>query len=98
MTTTHDQVVDELLSIFDRLSEESSLGAGGFGSERETYVSDASGLSREELAESLRDAERFLLAAAQNRASEDMIDDFATTLALADSLRRVEAALRVLAI
>ncbi len=77
------------------MSDEDSIETGGFGSERDPYTTEALILSREGLIDSLFAAGRFL-SSAQHLASEVMVDDYMTVLALTDAQRRVEKALALL--
>ncbi len=88
---THGQgnLVEDIVRIFDRLSEEDSVAAGGFGSERELAVEDLKDLSREELMSKFRRADS-LLGTLWSLGAE--IDNLPLMVALADARHRLEAA------
>ncbi len=92
MHTTHGQgdLVEDIVRIFDRLSEEDPGGAaGGFGSKRELAVEDLKDLSREELLGDIEQAARFL-SATWTLAAE--LDSPMAMMAITDAKHRVEDA------
>jgi hypothetical protein len=89
---THGQgsLVEDIVRIFDRLSEEDPGGAaGGFGSDRELAMGDLKGLSREELLGDIEQAARFL-SATWTLAAE--LDSLMAMMAITDAKHRVEDA------
>jgi hypothetical protein len=91
-TMEHEQLVEEIMSIFDMLGTEDSIEEGGFGSEREMAEGDLKRLTTKELKSSLEHTERFL--ATMWKLAADVIEDPVAMTVVGDSQRRVEAALR----
>jgi hypothetical protein len=92
MHTPHEQgnLVEDVVRIFDRLSEEDPGGAaGGFGSDRELAIGDLKDLSREELLGDIEQAARFL-SATWTLAAE--LDSSMAMIAITDAKHRVEDA------
>ena len=91
MHTTHGQgdLVEDVVRIFDRLSEEDSVAAGGFGSDRELAMGDLKDLSRQELLGDIEQAARFL-SATSTLAAE--LDSTMAMIAITDAKHRVEDA------
>ena len=91
MHTTHGQgdLVEDVVRIFDRLSEEDSVAAGGFGSERELAVEDIGDLSREKLLKDIERAARFL-STTWTLAAE--VNCLMAMIAVTDAQHRVEDA------
>ena len=83
-------LIEGIVGIFDKLSEEESIASGGFGSQRELAQADLEDFAREELIAKSRQADAALGTLGSLSAE---MDNLPLMVALCDARNRVEAAL-----